>query len=258
MKIRSVSDLHLEFLNSAEEVSEMAETILPTLPDDRSSVLLLCGDICSANRHDYLKAFLDKIADRFSLTLYIPGNHEYYHGNYDTTPTAIIEEVPAFVIFQRDASILSPQGVKFHMHTLWTDFDKESPDSMNEARYRMNDYRLIYKGKYRLTPEDTLEFHKKHLEALERDLNEGDVVMTHHSPSLRSVPAEYLTDRVNGAYHSDLEGLILRKKPKLWVHGHTHTACDYMIGDTHVVCNPRGYGNQFRKNGYRADLVLEV
>ena len=31
------------------------------------------------------------------------------------------------------------------------------------------------------------------------------------------------------------------KKIKYWIHGHTHDACDYMIGDTRVLCNPRGY-----------------
>lgn len=26
-----------------------------------------------------------------------------------------------------------------------------------------------------------------------------------------------------------------------WVHGHNHGLSDYMIGQTHVMCNPRGY-----------------
>ena len=31
------------------------------------------------------------------------------------------------------------------------------------------------------------------------------------------------------------------KPPKLWIHGHMHNRSDYMIGDTRIVCNPRGY-----------------
>ena len=27
----------------------------------------------------------------------------------------------------------------------------------------------------------------------------------------------------------------------LWIHGHTHASCDYLIGKTRVLCNPRGY-----------------
>jgi hypothetical protein len=34
-----------------------------------------------------------------------------------------------------------------------------------------------------------------------------------------------------------------RPQIKLWTHGHTHELFDYMIGDTRVVCNPRGYIN---------------
>jgi predicted phosphodiesterase len=33
----------------------------------------------------------------------------------------------------------------------------------------------------------------------------------------------------------------MKKPPKLIVHGHTHDPCDYMIGETRVICNPRGY-----------------
>ena len=28
---------------------------------------------------------------------------------------------------------------------------------------------------------------------------------------------------------------------KLWTHGHTHEDFDYMVGETRIVCNPRGY-----------------
>jgi len=27
----------------------------------------------------------------------------------------------------------------------------------------------------------------------------------------------------------------------LWIHGHTHDSFDYLVRDTRVVCNPRGY-----------------
>jgi len=29
--------------------------------------------------------------------------------------------------------------------------------------------------------------------------------------------------------------------PVLWVHGHTHSSRDYVVGRCRVVCNPRGY-----------------
>jgi 3',5'-cyclic AMP phosphodiesterase CpdA len=71
------------------------------------------------------------------------------------------------------------------------------------------------------------------------------VVCTHHSPSLQSCHPRYKDDHLmNGGYHSDLEEFIIaRPKIKLWTHGHTHEDFDYMVGETRVVCNPRGYIN---------------
>jgi hypothetical protein len=55
---------------------------------------------------------------------------------------------------------------------------------------------------------------------------------------------------VNGAYHSDLSNFILdRPQIKLWTHGHTHHAFDYMLGSCRIVCNPRGY----QSPGYSED-----
>ena len=48
--------------------------------------------------------------------------------------------------------------------------------------------------------------------------------------------------RSNGAYSSELAEYILdHPQIKLWTLGHTHEDFDYMIGETRVFCNPRGY-----------------
>jgi Icc-related predicted phosphoesterase len=49
---------------------------------------------------------------------------------------------------------------------------------------------------------------------------------------------------VNGAYASDLSELILDTQPAVWFHGHVHNSFDYLVGDTIVLCNPRGYVDQ--------------
>jgi len=98
-------------------------------------------------------------------------------------------------------------------------------------------------------PEDAVEAHRKFIDYLKvctSVLGESDqkyVVCTHHTPSHRSCHPVYSHDTLmNGGYHSDLEEFILdRPQIKLWTHGHTHEDFDYMIGDTRVVCNPRGY-----------------
>lgn len=84
------------------------------------------------------------------------------------------------------------------------------------------------------------------------------VVCTHHSPSHKSCHPRYKDDTImNGGYHSDLEEFIVdRPKIRLWTHGHTHEDFDYMVGDTRVVCNPRGYiGYEGRADDWKLKVV---
>jgi len=47
---------------------------------------------------------------------------------------------------------------------------------------------------------------------------------------------------MNGGFSSDLSEFIMdRPQIKYWQHGHHHNESDYMLGETRVVCNPRGY-----------------
>jgi len=70
--------------------------------------------------------------------------------------------------------------------------------------------------------------------------------VTHHAPHRRSIHARFGTDALNAAFASDLSELIARFRPALWVQGHTHCSCDYRVGDTRVLCNPKGYGPDSR------------
>jgi hypothetical protein len=88
------------------------------------------------------------------------------------------------------------------------------------------------------------------------------VVVGHHSPSFRSVHETYQAQTLmNGGYHSDLSEFIMdHPQIKLWTHGHTHHPFDYMIGETRIVCNPRGYENDgySEATGWNPNIVLEV
>jgi len=67
------------------------------------------------------------------------------------------------------------------------------------------------------------------------------VVVTHHAPSERSVAPKYAGQILNHAYFSHMDDMIEAAKPAIWVHGHVHSSFSYKIGETRVVCNPRGY-----------------
>ena len=60
----------------------------------------------------------------------------------------------------------------------------------------------------------------------------------------------YAESPINRFFVSDETPLILDKKPRLWVHGHTHLTCDYMLGETRVVCNPHGYPKERKWTRY--------
>jgi hypothetical protein len=99
--------------------------------------------------------------------------------------------------------------------------------------------------------EDAVEEHRKCLGYIKtivenhREQKTGNkiVVVGHHTPSHKSCHPRYAHDDImNGGYHSDLSEFILdHPEIVLWTHGHTHELFDYTIGDTRIVCNPRGY-----------------
>ena len=99
----------------------------------------------------------------------------------------------------------------------------------------------------RFSPEDAVEDHKKMLEyirvMIEGKFDQKFVVVGHHAPSKASTHPRYKEEVImNGGYSTALDEFILdHPQIKLWTHGHTHEDFDYMIGNTRIVCNPRGY-----------------
>ena len=131
-----------------------------------------------------------------------------------------------------------------------------TPDGKNGGRYNYDETGSLIKigekvkeEPAKLSPEDTVEFHKKMVDYIKivteflGDSPKKFVVVGHHTPSTFSIHPKYRGHTLmNGAYSSDLSELMLdRPCIKLWVHGHTHDPFDYTIGETRVVCNPRGY-----------------
>src|SRR5271166_4892973 len=84
MKIRVLSDLHLEFMTKLE-----AEEFVRHLPVD-CDVLILAGDVSNAaGIVDALRMF----ADRFSHVVFVAGNHEFY-GSSPAGVEAALKDVP--------------------------------------------------------------------------------------------------------------------------------------------------------------------
>lgn len=244
MKLALMSDVHLEFGQ------------LPVSNDAGAEVLLLAGDICVAagflreRGGDEYHTFFRQCSEQFRDVVYIMGNHEHYNGDICTSYQILkteLDKYPNIHFLEKEFRII--KGVMFIGATLWSDFNRQDPHSMLVAEGAMNDYRIIknsLKGR-RLTALDTLFEHQQALEKIEQFYDAYPdlpvVVVGHHAPSHKSVKPKYERDvHMNGAYRSDLENFIAdRPRIKLWVHGHTHSEFDYMVAETRVVANPRGY-----------------
>jgi hypothetical protein len=152
--------------------------------------------------------------------------------------------------------------------TLWTNCNNMDALTFYHLKSGMNDYKVIKRGAdyRRFTPEMSAGEHVKNVQYLRlavlRAREEGKKVIAvgHHAPSKLSTADQYKNDELmNGGYSSDLSEFMLdHPEIVLWTHGHTHDPFDYVIGETRVVCNPRGYaGYEVSANNF-ALKYLEV
>jgi len=267
MKIAVCSDLHLEFAP------------LTLQNESGADVLILSGDILVENDLDewneqqaesgfsrrrsvMYHTFFQECAQAFPHVIYIAGNHEHYHGDFRYTLSSLKHKFKYLPnVYVLDKEIVKIDGVTFAGGTLWTNMNKEDPMTLYHIKSMMNDFNCVknsnrevhYKdpeGKRhtrvsKFSPEDAVEENKKCFEFIKHIVSENDkvVVVGHHTPSRQSMHPRYSHDEyMNGGYHNSYEEYIMdHPQIKLWTHGHTHERYDYMIGDTRVVCNPRGY-----------------
>ena len=115
----------------------------------------------------------------------------------------------------------------------------------------------------RFSPEDAVEENKKCFAFVQHVVSEAKngekvIVVGHHTPSHQSCHPRYAHDTImNGGYHTNYEDYIV-EHPQivLWTHGHTHEKYDYMIGETRIICNPRGYiGHEQIANEFELKVV---
>jgi len=93
---------------------------------------------------------------------------------------------------------------------------------------------------------------------LENHIDENSIVITHHSPTMLSVPDAFIGSTLNRFFVCDMKKTIEEKQPKIWCHGHTHDSFDYRIGETRILCNPFGYA-AFQENlNWKDWLIVEV
>jgi len=265
MIVALASDLHLEFQDINIQNTENAD------------VLILSGDILVAeDLHNHpevhpmdptnipdlgrrqataqrFRDFLKRCSFQFPHIIYIAGNHEFYHGKWKASIQYLRDECSKFTniyFLEQDLKVID--DVTFIGATLWTDCNKGDPLTLHSLSNMMNDFSIIRNDEHgytKLRPAHTMHRHHhtvSYFKTVLADSKDSKVVIVgHHAPTMNSVHEKYRKDFImNGGYASDLSELILNHPQiKLWTLGHMHDPHSYYIGDTFVVCNPRGYAN---------------
>lgn len=221
MKLAVCSDLHMEFQDY-------------TLDVDPEILYLIAGDV-----HDNAQ-----IRNEWLNATFPEKNYFFIRGNHDCYGTSLNDP-------GADCSIRSWRDIRVAGATLWTDLSNYN-NYMNFKRGMLDAERIIG------TSFDNMNNH--HI--VHRDFllqSKADIIVSHHAPSFRSIHPMYRNSGLNASFASNLDERILElaKPPKIWIHGHTHHAFDYMLGDTRVICNPRGYPFEPRIKSYQP-IILEV
>lgn len=249
MKVQILSDLHLEFGYS------------DSLKFDKADIIVLAGDThIGIKGIEWVKKYIPN-----KEVIYLLGNHEYYKGSYPKTLHKIQETAIDSKIHVLENSYIDIGDIRFHGCTLWTDFAIfGSPIEYGMlCQEKMNDYKRIKKDPSysKIRSIDIYTIHQKSMRWLQQSLSTSttskNIVVTHHAPSIQSVPEQYKNDGVTAAYASNLESFITEYQPMYWIHGHIHTPINYNIGNTQVICNPYGYIDD-KDNGFNRELIIEI
>lgn len=251
MRCHYLSDLHLE--------SQDFGMALP-----KGDVLIIAGDLCharcldparmdrySVEQRGRVMRVIDEAVRKFAHVLLIAGNHEHYDGVFEDTVGLMRRHLPAVTVL--DNEVAEIDCVRFFGATLWTDLGRQSEAEITALRKGIGEYFFVKTrdGKLdqplaRLKPADTHRAHETAWARL-RDVVKGEprrqtVVITHHAPSRVGLNPRFTGNGLDPAYASSLDDMIAAfDNVPVWVHGHTHVARTYRIGNTVVRSNALGF-----------------
>ena len=249
MKIQILSDIHLEF----------GDFELPTTDAD---VLVVAGDL-----HTGTKGAQWLLEQNFKVpVIYVLGNHEYYKQTYPVLQAKIRSLLEGTSVHLLENQFIDIDGVRFHGATLWTDFEIFGNARLTgfECHQRMNDFKKIKRAPNysKIRPQDVAMIHYRSREWLSASLANSssklNVVISHHAPSMLSVPEPSRDDQILGSYVSNLEVIIEQHNIALWVHGHIHASSDYFLHGCRVVANPRGYIGHELNPQFNSNLSITI
>lgn len=244
LDLQLISDIHLD------HHMDSGWDFLAKLPV-ASDALVVAGDLAELRFFSQTKERFEALCRGRRRVFYITGNHEYYNGTpseVDALIAAVEQELPTLRVL-RPGRVEELDGHRILGATLWFRDDPYNPlyaENMNDFDQIKQFIPWVY------------EQNVAALKFLESELKQGDIVVTHHLPSKKSIHSRYIGSPINRFFLCDVEALIHERQPALWMHGHTHIECDYEIGSCRVVANPLGYPREQSNLTFNDKLVLSV
>lgn len=221
-----MSDLHFESHRDG------GKCFLESLDPSGCDALVIAGDLCPSR---LLVESLGGFCNLFPRVFYVAGNHEYYGSDRHK----VNEAVRKVAFRHRNFTFLGNQAVSFMGgrivgSTLWY---PGTPVARKLSGFWSDFLHIRGFAKW------VWDANAEAVSFLKREVRPDDVVVTHMLPSWSCVHPKWAASSTNAFFVSDMDDLILERKPKLWIHGHTHMPIDVTVGSTRVVCNPLGYVN---------------
>ncbi len=230
MKAQIISDIHTDGgrLRRNVPIGTQLNQLLVHGPE----VCILAGDM-SNNDKDKIE-ILETLSAAYKDVVVVLGNHDCWFKDFP--PTSMAEDIRAVGknIHLLENSFVELGGTRIHGGTLW--FKKTALSKSIQRAFA--DFRFIPNA------HEVYDAFDNTVAYLRNYVRKGDIVVTHHTPSLKSVPEQYKHDPYTCFFSNDLDWLVKQIQPKIWIHGHTHDHFDYMIDSTRIICNPYGYEDE--------------
>ena len=242
MKIQIMSDLHLEF--HPDRGRGLVQN-MPVLGD----TLILAGDVSPV---DWLYPSLDALCKRYERVIFVAGNHELYgsgRGPFNRTMEKVMRRNGNLYHLNNTVAIIN--GQRFVGTTMWF---PQHHDGLNLIYQNgINDFNLVAGiKKWVYQANDAAQ------KFLKENIQEGDIVVTHHAPCWSSISRRFVNSELNRFYVCNMVHEILTLKPAIWIHGHVHSSNDYVVGDTRVISNPCGYYGRDVNPTFTFKKVVEI
>lgn len=244
MRIRLLSDLHLEFTSTSPAAAIPA-------PEGPVDVTVLAGDICTASpaQRERYQAIISHVSQQTgSPTLLVAGNHEYYGTSLDAA-NELLASLDDVIVLNRDQIVID--GVRFLGCPLWPTLvppPEVDPDLFEfQLQRSLSDFRRIEQHPGRpLSPASMRELGAADAAWLAAALAEPfvgpSVVITHWLPHWACVAPQFRGNLLNHYFVAEAAiPLVESGLATWWLHGHTHATVDETIAGTRVLANPHGY-----------------